>query len=343
MTTIPIQSFPPPQPLQESKEKTAPSGFREMLSHRQTQEARSTGTAEAGAQHPASSPGTSPAPVKIGTVSSKNPTVSNLLIKHPSFGKDCWNIIYSKMNRDKGYTRIQEGTDIFINPHTRELLWGDMPGLVDTRCMTAEKTTPPEPPPSALGKQLSEAVRPMIGNPYEDMNCYELVVKGLDKIGIRYGGKGGLGRQLMAMAAGRGMPANAYLNGEGIIRHSGAALYRRTFNSVVDVEAESRQVIEELTPHLETGGILSFSTESRGHTGIVSRREGIWTYINSGVMDNALENGSVRKGVGEEALDREIRNWLQSAASRKESLVITFGRLSSRKLAAYDKRPGDPA
>jgi len=92
-------------------------------------------------------------------------------------------------------------------------------------------------------------------------------------------------------------------------------------------------VYQEVKPFLHEGMILSFSTPSRGHTGIVSQREQNWTYINSGHMDNRIE-GRTSRGVGEEFLSAEIRNWFRLAANRKEPLQITIGRLDEDKLRA---------
>ena len=305
-------------------------------------------------------------PVKIGTITSKNPTVSNLLIQNPDFKKDCWNIIFARQNRDKAYTRISDGTDIYYDPATREVLWGDMmerfPGesavasasleaeTHQSRAVTSTTTSKAEAAYSsaadldtgarAIDTGLVDAVRPMIGQSYSDMNCYELLVNGLNRMGVRYYGRNGLGRHMMSGALEKGLPMNAYLNGEGLIRFSGSETYRKAFFNVSDPIGQARQVIDEMLPHLEKGSILSFSTESHGHVGIVSSKNGAWTYINSGVMDNPVESAAPGKRVGEESLDREIENWFQLAAQRNESLVITLGKLSQNKLAAYGSGKG---
>lgn len=301
--------------------------------------------------------------VKIGTITSKNPTVSNLLIRNPEFKKECWNIIHNGRNEGKEYRCIRTGTDIYINPDTKELLWGDMieknssaPVVADTpqsmakpeaaeipRSLLTEKpivhqaSTGSGEPPDRLSESLVKAIEPMIGETYSDINCFELLVSGLSRLGIRYGGRGGLGRKLMARAMDNGLPMNAYLNGEGLIEFSGSKVYGKSFFRVSDPAGQARKVIEEMAPHLEKGSILSFSTESRGHTGIVSSKNGAWTYINSGVMDNPVSGTLARKGVGEEKLNQEIENWFQLAARRNESLVITLGRLNPNKLAAFEK------
>lgn len=291
-------------------------------------------------------------PVKIGTITSKNPTVSNLLIGNSALKKDCWNIIYAEQNRDKAYTRIPAGTDIYYDPSTRELLWGDMmekrmggtttapPAEMSETLAPVETAAPPvsggtEAGGDALSGNLVDAVRSMIGKTYSDVNCYELVVSGLDKMGIRYYGRDGLGNRMITGALENGLPENAYLNGEGLIQYSGSESYRKAFMRVSDPEAQAKEVMAEMAGYLESGSILAFSTESRGHTGVVSNRDGAWTYINSGNMDHPVNTAATSKGVGEESLAREIEDWFRLAAGKDESLVITVGKLNSSKLAAY--------
>lgn len=288
-------------------------------------------------------------PVKIGTITSKNPTVSDLLIQNPSLKKDCWNIIYARQNRDKAYTRIPDGTDIYYDPASRELMWGDMMDRLSGQPAVASAPQKPQVNPSRvalsptipeagverLSGSLADAVQSMIGKAYSDVNCYELLVGGLSKMGIQYYGRDGLARQMMSGAMDRGLPMNAYLNGEGLIRYSGSETYRKALIKVSDPVRQARQVIDEIAAHLEKGSILSFSTESCGHAGIVSSKDGAWTYINSGVMDNPVDTNATDKGVGEERLEKEIENWFRLAARRNESLVITLGKLSQNKLAAY--------
>ena len=99
---------------------------------------------------------------------------------------------------------------------------------------------------------------------------------------------------------------------------------------------ETDKIYSEITPYLQEGLILSFSTTSRGHTGIVSRRENDWTYINSGIIDNQISPGEVSERVGEEFLKAEINNWFVLAASRKEPLTVTLGRLDANQLQGFD-------
>ena len=148
-------------------------------------------------------------------------------------------------------------------------------------------------------------------------------------------GRGGLGEKLIKMAMRKGLPSNAYLNGEGLIKVSGSKVYSKSIIRVRDSETQARKVYKEMEPLLKKGFILSFSTPTRGHTGIVSQKNSSWTYINSGDMDHNVETPSDTKSVGEEYLMGEIENWLALAAKRDESLVITLGRLQEEKLRSF--------
>ena len=284
--------------------------------------------------------------VSLGQVTRQNPNVSSLLIKHPTYKKDCWNILHSESNRNKPYTRIRSGTEIFLNPKTREIVWGEMlqapeaPRAVaksDSIQPTNEKKSPLST--KSFSERLVGAVKPFFGKPYGEIDCYELLVKGLTNMGVRYEGAGGLGRKLMVMAKEQGLPMNAYFNGEGLIAASGSPVYAKTLLSIRSPERQAAQVLKEIEPYLEKGQILSFSIHSKGHTGIVSREKNAWTLINSGEMDNSVESPPLSKGVGEESLEAEIRNWFKLAKSRGESLRITLGSLNEQKLVSFYEQP----
>ena len=83
---------------------------------------------------------------------------------------------------------------------------------------------------------------------------------------------------------------------------------------------------------LNNGQILSFSTQKRDHTGIVSQQDNQWTFINSGRLDNSLDSNSVHRGVGEEVLHEEIRNWFKLAHTKRENLSVTLGQLEQGKI-----------
>lgn len=283
--------------------------------------------------------------VVLGTISPENPTISNLLIRHPVYGKNCWNIIHSEQNRGKPYTRVQSGANVYLDPKTLEIRWNRQSGLpppepVHTTVKIDRPSRGTESGPvddtDSISERLVGAVKQYLGKPYEEINCYELLVEGLKDLGIRYRGIGGLAQRLVRMAAEKGLPENACLNGEGLIAASGSQVYFRSINGIRNSDAQAREVIQEMEPLLKNGYILSFSTPTRGHTGIVSRKDIDWTFINSGRMDHSMETDRDSKGVGEESLHEEIRNWFRMAARRGEPLQITLGCLNEEKLALHD-------
>jgi hypothetical protein len=61
--------------------------------------------------------------IKLGYISSEQPTVSHLSINHPQYGQECWKIIHSDLNKDKPYTRIPSGTKVYLEPESKEIIW----------------------------------------------------------------------------------------------------------------------------------------------------------------------------------------------------------------------------
>ena len=273
----------------------------------------------------------------LGTISKSDPTVSELLIKHPAYGKDCWNIIDSSINRDKAYTMIPDGSRIYLNRETLEIVWNVNRGPAARAVQAVQPALQTKQiqsrEPDPFSAELAKAVKPYMGKPYKEINCYELVARGLEGAGIRYYGRDGLGDRLVKMATKKGLSSNHYLSGEGLIETSGLRIYSKSVPKINNPKMEARKVYQEVEPFLHEGLILSFSTPTRGHTGIISRREQDWTYINSGRMDHRI-GGRASRGVGEEFLGAEIRNWFRLAAKRKETLQITVGRLDEDKLRA---------
>ena len=183
---------------------------------------------------------------------------------------------------------------------------------------------------------LADAVKPFIGTSYNKIDCYGLIVRGLMNKGVRYYGRGGLKEKLENLALIDGLPNNAYLNGEGLVEKAGTIIFSNFIHRISNTREETDNIYSEITPYLREGLILSFSTTTRGHTGIVSIWEDDWTYINSGVIDNQISYSKVSKRVGEEFLKAEIENWVVLASSRKEPLTVTLGQIDENKLQDYD-------
>ncbi len=271
--------------------------------------------------------------VKIGSLS-KNQTVSDLLIKNSKFKQNCWNIIHDKVNSDKPFKRIQSGTDIFLNPETNELVWGkELKKDSNVHLASPEKT---HKPVKKITPQISNAVKSYMGKEYKTMDCFELLVNGLKNMGVQYYGKGGLREELIGMANKEGRPRYSYLNGEGIIKASGSEIYNKSIIGIhKNYTKQAEKIYNEIKPHLSKDQILSFSTNSSGHTGIISKNKNDWTYINSGKLDNSINSETKIKGVGEEKLRNEFINWFKRAYNKKEGLTISLGQLNQMKLAVY--------
>jgi hypothetical protein len=182
---------------------------------------------------------------------------------------------------------------------------------------------------------LADAVRPFIGTSYTKINCYGLIVRGLMNQGVQYHGQGGLREKLENQAERAGLPNNAYLNGEGLIEKGGIKLFSKSMYRISNMRGKTDEVYSEIAPYLQEGLVMSFSTTTRGHTGIVSKQEDVWTYINSGVINNPIYPERVSERVGEEFLQAEIENWFVIAARKKEPLTITLGQLDANQLRDF--------
>ncbi len=276
----------------------------------------------------------------LGTVDKTNPTISNLLSVDPVFGKDCWRIIHSQLNRYKPYHRIMPGTPIYIDPASKEIFWeyDVSPAPVKPSLPTMENSIKNigAGGKDSCGIRLLQAVQSYVGTGYHQNDCYELLVNSLKQMGVRYHGNGGLKDRLIQMAREKGLTDNSYLSGEGVILASGKQLYTKTILPGGGHAQQVQEIAREMAGFLDNGRILSFSTPTRGHTGIVGKSNDQWLYINSGRLDHVVPKPAVtRKGVGAEDLMAEIGNWLRLAAKRNEPLQITMGCLEEEKLALF--------
>lgn len=182
-----------------------------------------------------------------------------------------------------------------------------------------------------LSKKLDDAVKPFMGTDYKDIDCYTLVVNGLKNMGVRYSGQDSLSKQLIHRAHIEGLANNAYFTGEGITEAMGKKIYTHSISRVSNIEQQSKDIFKEMQGLMKKGDILSFSLQTKGHTGVISQNQKQWTYINSGRLDHSISQNSPRHGIGEETLLSEINNWIKLAHKRNESLQITIGRLDTQK------------
>ncbi len=354
--SVQVQSVQGKAPAPGMKNANAPSGFQEEL-QRQINSGETQRVSSSAA--PSGHGGVGTGLIHVGAISRENPTVSHLLISHPDYRSDCWKIIHSEVNAQKAFRTLREGEEIFIDSTTHEVVW-DGREISPLKRAASDRTASSRPAPSesVVGQKqsssqesrkavtgiaragadsgsLATVLSQHIGTPYERLDCYELVVEGLKKMGVRYGGKGGLQGHLIHAAVEEGLPMNAYLTGNGLIEASSTTVYDRTVTEVGGTGNGVEELWKELEPSLEKGLIVSFSTGERGHTGVVSRYGEAWTFLNSGDIDNDVRSGVRRKGVGEEDLRAEIENWLRRAGRSGEPLRIALGRLDRDKLASF--------
>ena len=271
--------------------------------------------------------------VILGMLTEKDPTILDLLSKHPQHGKIFQDILKLEQNGPVKSHPAPTGSTVFLNKKTREILYQSprmtMPAL--------DSDGFKDPQQDPLSENLADAVKPYLGSTYDRLDCYELVVQTLEDMGLRYRGAGGLKEHLMNSAIRKGLPGNAYLTGEGLIAASGNRIYAKELSGIQDPEKEADTIISEIAPLLREGYILSFSTPTSGHMGIISRHANQWTFINSGQMDHNLKGHNQIKAVGEETLSAEIQNWIQRAAARNEPLEISLGKLDGMKLVEFSQ------
>jgi hypothetical protein len=270
-------------------------------------------------------------PVLLGKIDSNNTTVSHLLRQSTEYGEQTWALLSSSVNKGKPFHQIPTGTEIYLHPETMEITWG---ANRTTEQATAHNIVPGKEVAAAYAfpaADLTEAVQPFMGKAYKDINCYELLVEGLQRMDIPYHGSDGLRNKLTRMAHERGLKENAYLTGEGIVKAAGSMVLTKNYSSMKNWQKDSEVLYKEMEPLLNKGQILSFSTRYRGHTGIVSQKDDQWTFINSGRLDNSLTENSLSRGVGEEVLQKEIRNWFKSAHDNKETLMVSLGQLDQQQ------------
>ena len=154
---------------------------------------------------------------------------------------------------------------------------------------------------------------------FRNKDCLEFLADLLEENGITYYGKNGVAEALIVKARSEGKNLNAYLTGEGITR-------KLSSNPVtVEIKKDGSDSFEDvwnrIIPHIQKGTILSFSSQSFGHTGIVDRVGNRWIYFNSSGIPSKPETYKVLA----EDLKREIRSWFQRAKSQKTFLHITAG------------------
>lgn len=287
--------------------------------------------------------------IRLGQLTEENPTVSHLLAQNSQYGQQCWDIVHDPINRDKPFRDMAKGETVWLDPGSKEILAEEEsysahnPGSGPPSSSAGDTVSDLFHRERALGEErphlapkgLSQAVTSYRGTPYSRLDCYELVVQGLKDMGVNYFDKEGLQSELMQKAQREERAPNAYLTGEGLIRSLGSHVFEQDLSGITHPEKTAKELMSSLKDRLEPGMILSLSTPEGGHTGVISRKEGRWTFINSGNIQHAVNDSDVSRGVAEEDLQSELAGWLERAREKGESLSLSVGRLSPDKLSRY--------
>ncbi|MBF0548984.1 MAG: hypothetical protein HQK60_00475 [Deltaproteobacteria bacterium] len=196
---------------------------------------------------------------------------------------------------------------------------------------------------SSLGQSLVDAARSKhLGKPRSSENCYELMANLLEDVGVNYYGPTGVYSHLVNKAKQEGKAGNAYLTGEGL---TGTICAPQDVSRLIISKADLKNpakvvdlVWQKLEPQLKEGDILSFSSKRSGHTGVVGRYQGEWSYINSGYADHPVHSTAKSSHrVEEETLKDEVLVHVKRARKHNQDLMITLGTPNQIQAAPYAK------
>lgn len=284
--------------------------------------------------------------IRLGSLSRENPTVSHLIMNNPQLREKCWEIVHDPVNRDKPFRDMQRGDTIWIDPQSREIVReaqnpgearpaNDSTTAASSLSLDSGSSGHSFPSLQQPSQDLEQAMQRYMGAPYSRYDCYELVVQGLQDIGLRYYGEEGLQNDLIHSALGEDKSLNANLTGEGLIRSLSERVLHRNYEQVQQPEQKAHELMRSLEEELEQGMLFSVSLDDRGHTGVVSKHEDRWTLINSGRTEYSVRGGLTQHGVDEEDLHRELSKWFRRAGERGQSLSVSLGKLSQERLGQY--------
>ncbi len=170
---------------------------------------------------------------------------------------------------------------------------------------------------------------------YNHSDCLEFLANLLEDNGITYYGKNGLANRLMAQARIEGKNLNAYLTGEGLTQELSSQPI--TIKLSKDYEGSFEQVWGQLKPYIQAGSILSFSSKSFGHTGLVDRVDNRLVYVNASGAAGKPETYQVEA----EDLKPEVKSWFERAKKQETFLNITIGAINPRLAARFQTYPGE--
>jgi len=188
-------------------------------------------------------------------------------------------------------------------------------------------------PSSELTKPDKTAMLQNLRNRYKNSDCLEFLANLLEDNGIAYYGKNGLANRLIGNARNQGKNLNAYLTGEGLTQELSSQPV--TLRLKKDHKENFEGVWRQIQPHIQTGSILSFSSKSFGHTGLVDRVDNRWTYFNASGAVGKPETYRVKA----EDLKLEVKNWFDRAKKQETFLDITIGAIDPNMAARFHNLP----
>jgi hypothetical protein len=165
---------------------------------------------------------------------------------------------------------------------------------------------------------------------FENKDCLEFLAGVLEEKGIAYYGEEGMAHTLVTKAKNEGKKINAYLTGEGITQ----SLCRKPVTiHVRNSSSDSFEAVwNKIEPHMKKGSILSFSSRSFGHTGIIDTIDNRLAFLNSSGIPGKPKTYQV---LAEEPR-HEIRTWLQRARRQNTFLDITIGGIDPMLANQFD-------
>jgi hypothetical protein len=184
----------------------------------------------------------------------------------------------------------------------------------------ADETSALAGDPELHEQLVRQARNNYLGLRSDGKDCYNFLVQVLEDSGIPYYGRNGIRESLVNRAEREGVNPYRYLTGEDLT----SQLCRDPFRlHVPRGSAESAaQVWRRMLPGLAHGALLSVSSQSFGHTGIVAGEDGRWTFLNSAKLGRDRKESYLVK---EEELMGELQGWLARAGRHDSFLDITVG------------------
>jgi len=186
-----------------------------------------------------------------------------------------------------------------------------------------------------MNKAGKNAMLQNLQSRYKNRDCLEFLANLLEDNGIAYYGKNGLANQLIGQARTQGKKMNAYLTGEGLTRKLSSRPI--TVRLEKDYKESFEQVWNRLKPHIRSGSILSFSSKSFGHTGLVDQIDDRWAYFNASGTAGKPETYQVKA----EDLKPEVKSWFDRAQKQETFLNITIGAIDPGLAAQFQNLPAE--